>query len=53
MAFVTTVTISSRKFFVAAGVKGEELQKLEDAWARAVQLHVTLWARPYTQDGLW
>jgi len=53
MAFATTVTVSSRGFFVAAGVNGEELQRLEDAWARAVQLHVTLWARPYAQSGLW
>jgi len=53
MAFVTNVLISSRRFFVEAGVKGEELQKLEDAWARAMQLHVTLWARPYAKDGLW
>jgi hypothetical protein len=53
MGFVTTVTTSSRRFFIAAGVSGEELRKLEDAWARAVQLHVTLWARPYAKDGLW
>jgi Protoglobin len=53
MAFVTTVTTASRKFFVDAGVAGEELQKLEDAWAKTVQLHVTLWARPYVKEGLW
>ncbi len=53
IAFVTTVTISSRKFFLAAGLAGEELQRLEDAWQRAVQLHVTLWSRPYAQAGLW
>jgi hypothetical protein len=53
IAFVTIVTISTRTFFIAAGVKGEELRRLEDAWSRAVQLHVTLWARPYVKDGLW
>ncbi len=28
-------------------------QKLEDAWTKAVQLHVTLWARAYAKDELW
>jgi hypothetical protein len=53
LAFVTTVTTESRRFFVEAGISGEELQKLEDAWAKTVQLHVTLWARPYLKEGLW
>jgi hypothetical protein len=47
------VTIGTRKFFVDAGVTGNELQKLEDAWAKAVHLSVTLWTRPYALDGLW
>jgi hypothetical protein len=53
LAFVTTVTTESRRFFVEAGISGEELQKLEDAWAKTVHLHVTLWARPYLKEGLW
>jgi hypothetical protein len=53
LAFVTTITVTSRKFFVEAGVAGDELRRLEDAWARNVQLHVTLWSRPYTIEGLW
>ena len=53
LGFVTIVTLSTRRFFVAHGVEGEELTKLEDAWAKAVQLHVALWTRPYTRDGLW
>jgi hypothetical protein len=53
MGFIPVVTIGTRKFFVNAGVTGEELQRLEDAWTKAVQLHVTLWVRPYTKDGLW
>jgi hypothetical protein len=37
-----------------AGVKSEaELTALEQAWRKAVHLHVALWARPYTRDGLW
>jgi hypothetical protein len=53
VAFVTVVTTSSRRFFADAGVRGEELENLEDAWAKAVQLHITLWTRPYVKDGLW
>jgi len=53
MGFIPVVTIGARKFFVGAGVADEELEKLQDAWAKTVQLHVTLWARPYVKDGLW
>ena len=53
IAFTSVVAISARKIFAAAGIGGEELQKLSDAWARAVQLHVTLWTEPYMKPGLW
>jgi Protoglobin len=53
IGFIPVVTIGARKFFVDAGVAGEELQRLQDAWTRAVQLHVTLWTRPYAREGLW
>jgi hypothetical protein len=53
IGFVPVVTIGARQFFINAGVIGQELQRLEDAWTRAVQLHVTLWTRPYTQERLW
>ncbi|HLJ46397.1 MAG TPA: protoglobin domain-containing protein [Bryobacteraceae bacterium] len=51
--FVPVVALSARKFFVDAGVSGEELRKLEDAWLKTVILHVVLWSRPYCKDGLW
>jgi hypothetical protein len=51
IAFVPVVTMSTRKFFAA--VPEKERQKLEDAWAKSVQLHVTLWTRAYAKDGLW
>jgi hypothetical protein len=53
IGFVTVVTMTTRKFFVEAGVRDEQLQALENAWAKAVQLHVTLWSRPYVKEGLW
>ena len=53
LAFVSVVAITTRTFFVEAGLEGEELQKLCDAWLRAVQLHVTMWTLPYAKAGLW
>jgi pimeloyl-ACP methyl ester carboxylesterase len=53
IAFTTTMATTTRKFLADAGVRGEELELLTDAWAKALQLHVTLWARPYAKEGLW
>ena len=53
LGFVAVVTTTTRTFFKDSGVIGQDLQKLEDAWTKAVQLHVTLWSRPYARDGLW
>ena len=53
IAFGTVVAFGARSFFEREGVRDEELRKLEEAWARAVQLHITLWSRPYTREGLW
>jgi hypothetical protein len=53
IAFGAVVAMTTRKFFVAGGVRNEELQRLQDAWSKAVQLHITLWSRPYTREGLW
>lgn len=53
LAFIPVVTLGARKFFSAAGVTGDELTRLEDAWTKSVQLHVTLWTRPYAKEELW
>lgn len=53
LGFIPVVTIGTRKFLVDHGLTGEDLRKLEAAWAKAVQLHVTLWSRPYAKEGLW
>jgi hypothetical protein len=39
--------------FFAGQVSDKELASLEKAWTKAVLLHVTLWARPYTAENLW
>ena len=53
IAFATVIAATTRNFFIGAHVHGEELQRLEDAWMKAVQLHIVLWSRPYTKAGLW
>jgi hypothetical protein len=53
IAFGAIVMTSARKFFVEEGLRDVELQMLEDAWSKAVQLHITLWSRPYARDGMW
>jgi hypothetical protein len=47
------VVLPIRKFFIASISNNEELARLEAAWMRAVLLHITLWSRPYTTEGLW
>jgi Protoglobin len=47
------VVLPIRKFFSASISDEPELARLEAAWTRAVLLHITLWSRPYTVEGLW
>jgi hypothetical protein len=53
LGFIPQVTTGARKFFVDAGINGDELTRLENAWTKAVHLHVTLWTRPYATGDLW
>jgi hypothetical protein len=52
LAFVPVVT-DIRKFLNAAIADPDEAEAVEKAWTKAVHLHITLWARPYTHDELW
>ena len=52
LAFIPVVS-EVRRFLEVAISDQEELAAVEDAWRKAVQLHVILWSRPYTRDGLW
>jgi hypothetical protein len=52
LAFIPVV-LPIRKFFSDAISNNDELARLEAAWTRAVLLHITLWSRPYTAEGLW
>ncbi len=53
LAFIPVVTIGARRFFIRRGIADQELQRLEEAWNKAVQLHVVLWARPFVKEGMW
>jgi len=52
LAFVPVVA-DVRRFLEAAITDPAELTAVEQAWTKAVHLHVTLWSRPYTREGLW
>jgi hypothetical protein len=52
LAFVPVV-IPVRQFFESTIRDRAELDAIERAWTKAVHLHITLWARPFTRDGLW
>jgi Protoglobin len=47
------VVLPIRKFFADAIQDETELKRLEDAWTKAVLLHVTLWSRPFVMEDLW
>ena len=47
------VVLPIRSFFTDAIQDETELKRLEEAWTRAVILHVTLWSRAYIAEDLW
>ena len=47
------VVLPLRPFFETVVTDEAELKALENAWTKAVLLHITLWSRPYTLQGLW
>jgi hypothetical protein len=53
IAFTSVIALTARRFFVENGVRGEELERLHNAWTKAVILHVSLWSRAYAKDDLW
>ncbi|WP_158787751.1 protoglobin domain-containing protein [Granulicella sp. L46] len=47
------VVLPIRGFFKDAIQDEAELNKLQEAWTKAVLLHVTLWSRAYVAEDLW
>lgn len=53
IGFSSVVITSARSFLAASGRDEESLQRMQDAWARAVLLSISLWARAYLSPELW
>jgi hypothetical protein len=50
----TAVVITTIRGFLAESCRPEQdILRMVDAWTRAVLLVLTLWSRPYAQEGLW
>lgn len=47
------VVLPIREFFAKEVEDEDDLRRIEDAWTRAVLVHIALWSRPYVHDGLW
>ncbi len=53
MAFLYPVTATMRPFLGNKGHSSDEVDAMYQAWCKAVTLQVTLWAQPYTRQGVW
>lgn len=53
LAFAAPVIIGAREFLAGAGHSAAELEKMHQAWTKAVLLQIALWSRPYAQHDLW
>jgi Protoglobin len=47
------IVLPVRSFFEDAIQDEAELKRLEEAWTKAVILHITLWSRAYIAEELW
>jgi hypothetical protein len=52
-AFAGPVISGAREFLAAKGHSAAEVERMHQAWAKSVLLTLTLWARPYVENGLW
>ena len=53
IGFMAPVLAAIRPHLEARGLGADEIDRLQDAWSKAVILSVALWSRPYTGDDLW
>ena len=52
IAFIYPITATVRGFLGKQGHSGDDVDKMHQAWFKAVTLTVALWSRPYA-DALW
>jgi hypothetical protein len=53
IAFIPHILSEVEARLRATSLPPAEIVELTSAWTKAVLLSVSLWARPYTRDGLW
>lgn len=51
IAFVYPITATIKPFLAKKGHPAEEVEKMYQAWFKAVVLQVALWSRPYAREG--
>ncbi len=52
-AFIYPITATIRPFLAKKGHSEEEVDKMHQAWFKAVVLSVALWSVPYVKEGDW
>ncbi|HHC08918.1 MAG TPA: protogloblin ApPgb, partial [Actinobacteria bacterium] len=50
VAFIWPITATIREFLANRGHDPDEVERMYQAWFKAVTLSVTLWCRPYAPD---
>jgi Protoglobin len=50
IAFIYPITATVRPFLEQGGHSDEDVEKMHDAWRKAVILQVALWSQPYAGD---
>jgi hypothetical protein len=53
LAVTAMVVTTTKPFLAAKGHPPAEVERMHDAWCKAVMLHVTLWTRPYATPEDW
>lgn len=51
IALIAPIVITVKPFLEESGRPPEEVEKMHQAWLKAVVLQVALWAYPYTKEG--
>ncbi|HXF42236.1 MAG TPA: protoglobin domain-containing protein, partial [Pyrinomonadaceae bacterium] len=50
-AFIYPITATIKPFLAKGAASAEDVEKMHDAWFKAVVLTVVLWTMPYIRDG--
>ncbi len=53
IAFIYPITATVRPFFARKGHSEQDVERMCQAWTKAVVLSVALWAYPYASEGDW